>query len=64
MVLEVISVPFFIVLDTKVFRDTFSSHGSVEHPTQGETVYITSMDAKSDDAARELIYHDKDPVAL
>ena len=53
-----------VIIRTEVFWDTFGRDGSVEHPAQGNTVYITSMYAKADDAACKLIHDHKDPVAL
>jgi hypothetical protein len=32
--------------------------------TQGDTIYISSMDAKADDAPSELIHDDEYPVAI
>jgi hypothetical protein len=37
--------------------------GAVEHPAKSDTVDGTGLDAKPQDAARELIHDDQDPVS-
>jgi len=38
--------------------------GRVEHATQGNTIDIARMNAKTDDTPRELIHDHRHPVAL
>ena len=41
-----------------------TGNGYVEHPTQGDTIDITRMYAKADDATSKLIHDHKHPVVL
>jgi hypothetical protein len=38
------------------------SNGAVEHPTEGDTIDLSRMDAEPNDAARVLIHDRQDPV--
>ena len=39
-----------------------ASNGAVEHPTEGDTIDLSRMDAEPNDAARVLIHDHQDPV--
>jgi hypothetical protein len=53
-----------VIIRTEVVWDTLGRNGLVEHATQGYTVNITGVHAKANDASRELIHDDENPVAL
>ena len=41
----------------------FDNWGSIQHPTKSNTIDGSGMDAEPQDAARELIHDDQDPVS-
>jgi hypothetical protein len=43
-------------------RPAMPSNGAVEHPTEGDTIDRSRMNAEANDAARVLIHDDQDPV--
>ena len=47
-----------------ISRSTKGCDSGVEHATKGDTVNITSMDTKSDDAPSELVHDHEYPVAI
>jgi hypothetical protein len=52
-----------IVVGADVLRQPeLASNGAVEHPTEGDTVDLSRMDAEPNDAARVLIHDHQDPV--
>jgi len=52
-----------IIVGAQVLRQpAMPSNGAVEHPTEGDTIDLSRMDAEANDAARVLIHDDQDPV--
>ena len=45
-------------LGAEVFRRTLPANRSLEHPAQRDAVNEAAVDAKSNDATRELVHHD------
>ena len=53
----------WIVVGTEVLRHPeLPANGTVEHPTESDTIDLSRMDAEPNDAARVLIHDDQDPV--
>ena len=53
----------WIVIGAQVLRHpALPSNGTVEHPTEGDTIDGSRMNAETNDAARILIHDDQDPV--
>jgi len=53
----------WIVVGAQVLRHpALPSNGTVEHPTEGDTIDGSPMDAETNDPARILIHDDQDPV--
>lgn len=44
--------------------NTLGRGSLVEHAAEGNTIDVASVDAKTDDAPRELVHDDEHPVAL
>ena len=53
-----------IMVGAEVFRQTVPANRSLEHPAQGDAVNDAAVDAKSNDATRELVHHDENPVCF
>src|SRR6266851_7552359 len=53
-----------IMVGTEVFRRTLPANRSLKHPAQRDAVNDAAADAKSNDATRELIHHDENPVCI
>ena len=53
-----------VIVRTEVVWDTPGKNGLVEHATQVDTINITGVHAKANDAPRELIHDDEHPAAL
>src|SRR5271166_1786912 len=52
-----------IIVGAQVLRQTaMPSNGAVEHPTEGDTIDLSRMDAEANDPARVLIHDHQDPV--
>src|SRR5271167_370412 len=52
-----------IIVGAQVLRQpAMPSNGAVEHPTEGDTIDLSRMDAEPNDPARVLIHDDQDPV--
>jgi hypothetical protein len=52
-----------IIVGAQVLRQpAMPSNGAVEHPTESDTIDLSRMDAKPNDAARVLIHDHQDPV--
>ena len=52
-----------IIVGAQVLRQpAMPSNGAVEHPTEGDTIDLSRMDAEPNDAARVLIHDHEDPV--
>ena len=52
-----------IVVTAEVLRHpALPSNGAVEHPAKNDSIDGSGMDAEPNDAARELIHDDQDPV--
>jgi len=52
-----------IIVGAQVLRQpAMPSNGAVEHPTEGDTIDLSRMDAEANDPARVLIHDDQDPV--
>src|SRR6202521_4998285 len=45
-------------------RQRLTCSGAIEHPAHGHTIDISRRDTEANDAAREDVHHDHDPVAL
>ena len=55
----------WIVVGAQVLRHpALPSNGTVEHPTEGDTIDGSRMDAETNDPARILIHDDQDPMGL
>ncbi len=53
----------WIVVGTEVLRHPeLPANGTVEHPTESDTIDLSRMDAEPNDPARALIHDDQDPV--
>src|SRR5438132_2378177 len=53
----------WIVVGTEVLRHPeLPANGTVEHPTESDTIDLSRMDAKTNDPARVLIHDHQDPV--
>ena len=54
----------WIVVGAQVLRHpALPSNGTVEHPTEGDTIDGSRMDAETNNPARILIHDDQDPVS-
>jgi hypothetical protein len=52
-----------IIVGAQVLRQpAMPSNSAVEHPTEGDTIDLSRMDAEANDPARVLIHKDQDPV--
>ena len=51
-----------IMIRTEVFGQTFSADRSMEHAAQRYSVHGTAVNAKPDDATRELVHHNQNPM--
>src|SRR4029077_10728760 len=52
-----------IIVGAQVLRQpAMPSNGTVEHPTECDTIDLSRMDAEPNDAARVLIHDDQDPM--
>jgi hypothetical protein len=52
-----------IIVGAQVLRQpAMPSNGAVEHPTEGDTIDLSRMDAEANDPARVLIHDHQDPV--
>ena len=52
-----------IIVGAQVLRQpAMPSNGTVEHPTECDTIDLPRMDAEPNDAARVLIHDHEDPV--
>ena len=52
-----------IIVGAQVLRHpALPLNGTVEHPTKGDTIDGSRMDAEANDPARVLIHNDQDPV--
>src|SRR5438094_3404811 len=53
----------WIVVGAQILRHPeLPSNGTVEHPTEGDTIDGARMDAEPNDPARILIHDDQDPM--
>jgi hypothetical protein len=50
-----------IIVGAQVLRQP-AMPGAVEHPTEGDTIDLSRMDAEANDPARVLIHDDQDPM--
>ena len=50
------------MIRTEILGQIMPAHGALEHPAQGHSIHDAAVDAKSDDATRELVHHDENPV--
>src|SRR5450759_3758807 len=53
-----------IMVGSEVFGQTLPANRSLEHPAQRDAVHDAAVDAKSNDATRELVHHDENPVCF
>jgi hypothetical protein len=53
-----------IMIQTEVFGQTLSANRSMEHAAQRCSVHGTAVNAKPDDATRELVHHNQNPMGL
>ncbi len=52
-----------IIVGAQLLRQpAMPSNGAVEHPTEGDTIDLSRMDAEANDPARVLIHDHQDPV--
>src|ERR1035438_6553588 len=51
-----------IMIRTEIFGQTFSTDRSMEHAAQRYSVYGTLVNAEPDDATRELVHHNQNPM--
>src|SRR4029077_291493 len=51
-----------IMVRAKVLGQTLPANRALEHPTQGRAVHATAVDAKPNDATRELVHHNENPM--
>ena len=51
-----------IMIRTEVFGQALSADRSMEHAAQLYSVHGTAVNAKPDDATRELVHHNQDPM--
>jgi len=53
-----------IVVGTEMLRERLSGYCLVEHATDRHAIDVRRLDAEANDAAREMIHHNHDPVTL
>ena len=53
-----------MVVGGEVAGHSDPNNDAIEHPAKADTVDVAGMDCESDDAARELIHDDQDPVTF
>ena len=53
-----------IVIRTEVFGKTFSANRAMEHPAQGHSIHVAAVDAEPNDASRELVHYNDNPMGL
>src|SRR5450631_1047411 len=53
-----------IVVGTEMLRERLAGYCLVEHATDRHAVEVCRLDTEANDAAREVIHHQHDPVAL
>ena len=53
-----------IVFGTEMLRERLAGYCLVEHATYRHAIDVRRLDAEANDAAREMIHHNHDPVAL
>jgi hypothetical protein len=53
-----------IMVGAEVFGRTLSANRPLKHPAQRDAVNDSAVDTKSNDATRELIHHDENPVCI
>ena len=51
-----------IMIRAEVFGQTLSPNRAMEHAAERHSVHGTAVDAKPDDATRELVHHNENPV--
>jgi hypothetical protein len=52
-----------IVIGTQTFGGMLTGDCVVEHSARGYAIDVSSFDAQADDASREHVHHDHNPVA-
>ena len=52
------------MIRAEVFVWTFSANRSMEHAAQRHSVHGTAVDAKPNDATRELVHHNQNPMGV
>ena len=53
-----------IVVGTEMLRERLAGYCLVEHATDRHAIDVRRLDAEANDAAREMIHHNHNPVAL
>jgi len=51
-----------VVVGADVFQYQLASNGVIEHSTYGDAVDVCTLDAKTNDTAREQVHGYQDPV--
>jgi hypothetical protein len=51
-----------IVVGAEILRRCLPSNRSVEHPAQGRSINDAALNTKTNNATRELIHHDENPM--
>ena len=51
------------MIRAEVFGRTLPANGAMEHAAQRHSVHAAAVDAKPDNAARELVHHHENPVS-
>ena len=52
----------WIMVGAEVLRQDGPANRPVEHPAQRHSIHDAAVDAKSNNAPRELIHHDENPM--
>ena len=50
------------MIGADVTRHRLTGNGGIEHPTNGDAVYVRGVYAKADDAACEHVHDDQNPM--
>src|ERR1039457_6395850 len=53
-----------VLISSQMLWERLSRFGVVEHATDRHAVEVRRLDAEANDAAREVIHHNHDPIAL
>ena len=52
----------WVVIGTEVVLQDWPANRAVEHPAEGHAIHDTAVNAKSNNAPRELVHHDENPM--